>query len=55
MTLGFFTLLAGDAALAWSGGSEPGNEINPAAIAAMAERSIDIDGGTRNPGPTRSN
>ena len=27
---------------AWSGGSEPGNEVNPAAIEAMAERGIDI-------------
>ncbi|PRC55016.1 phosphotyrosine protein phosphatase, partial [Mycobacterium sp. ITM-2017-0098] len=44
MALGFFTHFAGDAAVAWSGGSEPGNEINPAAIAAMAERGIDIAG-----------
>ena len=42
MALGFFTHLAQDAAVAWSGGSEPGNEINAAAIAAMAERGIDI-------------
>jgi protein-tyrosine-phosphatase len=42
MALGFFTHLAGDRAVAWSGGSEPGNEVNPAAIAAMAERGIDI-------------
>ncbi len=44
MALGFFTHFAGDAAVAWSGGSEPGNEINTAAIAAMAERDIDISG-----------
>jgi protein-tyrosine-phosphatase len=44
MALGFFTHLAQDAAVAWSGGSEPGNEINAAAIAAMAERGIDISG-----------
>jgi protein-tyrosine-phosphatase len=44
MALGFFTHLAGDAAIAWSGGSEPGAEINPSAIAAMAERGIDITG-----------
>jgi protein-tyrosine-phosphatase len=44
MALGFFTQLAGDNAVAWSGGSEPGAEVNPAAIAAMAERSIDISG-----------
>jgi arsenate reductase len=44
MALGFFTHLAGDRAVAWSGGSEPGNEINPAAIAAMREVGIDITG-----------
>ncbi|MEU4791303.1 arsenate reductase ArsC [Micromonospora tulbaghiae] len=42
MALGFFTHLAGDRAVAWSGGSEPGIEINPCATAAMAERGIDI-------------
>ena len=42
MALGFFTHLAGDAAVAWSGGSEPGNQVNPAAVEAMAERGIDI-------------
>ena len=40
--LGFFTDLAGDTAVGWSGGSEPADEINPAAIAAMAEVGIDI-------------
>ncbi|MBU8822738.1 arsenate reductase ArsC [Mycolicibacterium goodii] len=44
MALGFFTHLAGDRAVAWSGGSEPGNEINPAAITAMHEVGIDITG-----------
>ena len=44
MALGYFTHYAGDRAVAWSGGSEPGNEINPAAIAAMAEVGIDITG-----------
>jgi protein-tyrosine-phosphatase len=42
MALGFFQHLADGRATAWSGGSEPGHEINPAAIAAMAERDIDI-------------
>ena len=42
MALGFFTHHAGDRATAWSGGSEPGMEVNPAAVAAMAERGIDI-------------
>ncbi|WP_030517808.1 arsenate reductase ArsC [Nocardia sp. NRRL WC-3656] len=44
MALGYFTQLVGDQAVAWSGGSEPGNEINPAAVAAMAEIDIDISG-----------
>jgi arsenate reductase (thioredoxin) len=44
MAMGFFTQHAGDNAVAWSGGSEPGNEINAAAIAAMRERGIDISG-----------
>jgi arsenate reductase len=42
MALGFFNHLGGGQAVAWSGGSEPGTEINPAAIAAMAEVGIDI-------------
>ena len=42
MALGFFQHLAGNQAVAWSGGSEPGHEINPSANAAMAERGIDI-------------
>ena len=42
MALGWFNHLAGDRAVAWSGGSEPGNEVNPAAIAAMKEIGIDI-------------
>jgi arsenate reductase len=44
MALGFFNHIAGDRAVAWSGGSEPGNEINPAAVQAMAEVGIDISG-----------
>jgi arsenate reductase len=42
MAMGFFQHLAGDAAVAWSGGSEPGIEVNPAAVEAMRERGIDI-------------
>lgn len=42
MALGWFQHLAGDAAVAWSGGSEPGTEVNPAAVEAMAEVGIDI-------------
>ena len=44
MALGFFQHHAGDRAVAWSGGSEPGDAVNPAAVAAMAERGIDISG-----------
>jgi len=44
MAMGFFQHLAGDAAVAWSGGSEPGSEVNPAAVDAMRERGIDIAG-----------
>ncbi|TCO59264.1 arsenate reductase ArsC [Actinocrispum wychmicini] len=42
MAMGFFQHLAGNQAMAWSGGSEPGYEINPSAVAAMRERGIDI-------------
>jgi protein-tyrosine-phosphatase len=42
MALGWFNHLAGERAVAWSGGSEPGTEVNPAAIEAMAEVGIDI-------------
>lgn len=42
MAMGFFQHLAGDQAIAWSGGSQPTSQVNPAAIAAMAERGIDI-------------
>jgi protein-tyrosine-phosphatase len=44
MALGFFQHLAGDDAIAWSGGSEPASRINPSAIEAMRERGIDISG-----------
>jgi arsenate reductase (thioredoxin) len=42
MAMGFFKHLAGDQADVYSGGSEPAAEVNSAAIAAMAEKSIDI-------------
>jgi arsenate reductase len=44
MALGWFTHLAGNKAVAWSGGSEPAGAVNPAAVAAMAEAGIDITG-----------
>ncbi len=42
MALAWFNRLASDRAVAWSGGSEPAAELNPAVIAAMAEVGIDI-------------
>jgi protein-tyrosine-phosphatase len=42
MALGFFQHYAADQAVGWSGGSEPGSQVNPAAIAAMAEVGVDI-------------
>ena len=42
MALGWFNHLAGGRAVAWSGGSEPADQLNPAAIEAMAEVGIDI-------------
>lgn len=42
MALGWFNHFAAGRAVAWSGGSEPGDEINPTAVAAMAEVGIDI-------------
>jgi arsenate reductase (thioredoxin) len=44
MALGWFDHLAGGRAVARSGGSEPAHEVNPAAVAAMAEIGIDISG-----------
>ena len=42
MALGWFQHLAGDRAVAWSGGSEPARAVNPSAVQAMAEVGIDI-------------
>jgi arsenate reductase (thioredoxin) len=42
MALGWFNHLAAGRAVAWSGGSEPAKEVNPAAVRAMAEVGIDI-------------
>ncbi|NUS06612.1 MAG: arsenate reductase ArsC [Nonomuraea sp.] len=44
MALGFFTHLAGERALGWSGGTEPGELINPAVVEVMHERGVDITG-----------
>ena len=45
MAAGFASALSDGAIDVRSGGSEPGSEINPVAIAAMAEAGIDISGG----------
>jgi protein-tyrosine-phosphatase len=42
MALGFFNALSDGQAIGYSGGSEPAREVNPAAVAAMAEKGIDI-------------
>jgi arsenate reductase len=45
MAAGYMTALSGGAVTVRSGGSEPGNEINPVAIQVMAEEGIDISHG----------
>jgi protein-tyrosine-phosphatase len=49
MAMGFFNHLADGGAVVWSGGSQPVGEVNPAAVAVMAERGIDISGGYPKP------
>ena len=44
MALGWFNHLAAGRAVALSGGSEPSDRVNPAAVAAMAEVGIDVSG-----------
>jgi len=44
MAAGYLQALAGDRVEVLSAGSEPKNEINPVAVAAMAEEGIDIAG-----------
>jgi protein-tyrosine-phosphatase len=45
MAAGYLTALSGGTIEVRSGGSEPGSQINPIAIQAMAEESIDISHG----------
>jgi arsenate reductase len=42
MQLAVVVAVVADAAVAWSGGCEPGHQVNPAAVEAMSERGIDI-------------
>ena len=44
MAAGWLRHLAGDRVEVFSGGSEPGEQVNPAAIEAMNEVGIDISG-----------
>ncbi|MCT7294044.1 arsenate reductase ArsC (plasmid) [Rhodococcus pyridinivorans] len=44
MAAGFLTALAGDRIEVRSAGSAPADQVNPAAVAAMAEVGIDISG-----------
>jgi protein-tyrosine-phosphatase len=44
MAAGYMRALSGGAVEVLSGGSEPGNTINPIAVQAMAEEGIDITG-----------
>jgi protein-tyrosine-phosphatase len=44
MALGWFNRLAAGRVIAWSGGSEPVDRVDPSVIAAMAEAGIDITG-----------
>jgi len=42
MAAGYLTALSGGTVTVRSGGSEPGDQINPVAVQAMAEEGIDI-------------
>ena len=42
MAAGYLQHLAGDRIAVLSAGTEPGNQVNPSAIAAMAEEGIDL-------------
>ena len=44
MAAGYLRALAGDQIDVFSAGSEPGDEVNPAAVAVMAEEGIDLAG-----------
>ena len=54
MAAGWMRHLGGDRVDVYSGGSEPAEQVNQAAVAAMAELGIDISSELPGPGPTRS-
>lgn len=49
MAAGWLRHLAGAAVEVYSGGSEPGSQLNPLAVAVMAEVGIDISGQSPQP------
>ena len=49
MAAGWLRHLTGDRIAVYSGGSEPADQINPAAVVAMAEVGIDITGESPKP------
>jgi len=49
MAAGWMRHLAGDRVEVFGGGSEPGEQVNPAAVEVMAERGIDISGSLPQP------
>jgi arsenate reductase len=49
MALGYLNRATTERVIGWSGGSEPAKEVNPSAVAAMAEQGIDIS--NENPRP----
>lgn len=46
MAAGYARAIGGDRVRVLSGGSEPGDAVNPVAVAVMAEEGIDITGNT---------
>ncbi|KTR95844.1 heat-shock protein HtpX [Microbacterium testaceum] len=46
MAAGYLRALAGDRIDVFSAGSQPGNTVNPAAVAVMAEEGIDLSAAT---------
>ncbi|WP_405726617.1 hypothetical protein [Streptomyces sp. NBC_01537] len=55
MAMGFFQHLAGDNAFAWSGGSEPGFEVNPVATRSSSWISLGPGQSRPRPAPPQTN
>ena len=53
MAAGYLQHLAGDRVEVLSAGSAPADQVNPAAVAAMAEDGVDITAGSRSCSPPR--